>query len=104
MAGVPEIQNIEEMRQREGIDDVELREAVRGLRVADVVNLTFLTGPSTWETLPVRITGRRGGRFQGELVRRPASSRLAELTVGSPISFSRCHIHSVAKRCGFVER
>ena len=33
------IENIEEMRRREGIDDVELREAIRGLRVGDFVRL-----------------------------------------------------------------
>ena len=37
-----EIQDIEGMRRREGIDDVELREAIRGLRVGAFVNLTLL--------------------------------------------------------------
>src|SRR5438477_584590 len=53
-----QIENIEELRRREGIDDVELREEVRGLGVGDVVMLTFLTGTNSFagETLPVRIT------------------------------------------------
>src|SRR5205823_4193524 len=38
------IENIEEMRRREGIDDVGLREEIDGLRVGDFVKLTFLTG------------------------------------------------------------
>ena len=33
-----EIENIEEMRRREGIEDVELREEIRGLRVGDFVS------------------------------------------------------------------
>ena len=57
-----EIENIEEMRCRQGIDDVELREAIRGLRVGDVVRLTFLAGAgsSAGETLSVRVTSIRG--------------------------------------------
>src|SRR5437764_1036180 len=38
------IEDIEEMRQRQGIDDAELREAIRGLEVGDLVRLTLLTG------------------------------------------------------------
>jgi hypothetical protein len=38
------IEDIEEMRRQEGIDDVELRKAIRGLHVGDSVKLTFLAG------------------------------------------------------------
>jgi hypothetical protein len=98
MATVVEIQNIEQMRQREGIDDVELREEVRRLRVGDQVKLTFLTGTRTCETLPVRITRIRGTTFRGALVVEPASAALSELRVGSPVVFTWTHIHSIQKR------
>ena len=39
-----EIENIEEMRRREGIDDVELRSEIRDLQVGDSVRLTLMTG------------------------------------------------------------
>ncbi len=55
-----EIQNIEDMRRREGIEDVELREAIRGLRVAQ------LSRSPSW---PAN-RGRRGKRSRSAL---PAS-------------------------------
>ena len=53
-----EIENIEELRRHNGVDDVELRDAVRSLHVGDAVNLTFLRGNGALggETLLVRIT------------------------------------------------
>jgi len=39
-----EFEDIEEMRRLAGIEDVELREAIRGLRVGDYVRITPLTG------------------------------------------------------------
>jgi len=97
MADSVEIQDIEGMRQKEGIDDVELREEVRRLRVGDLVKLTFVTGPRC-ETLPVRITRIRGEQFRGQLVAAP-SSDLSGLKAGFSVAFTRTHIHSVLKRC-----
>ena len=37
-----EIENIEEMRLREGIVDVELRDQIRGLQIGDLVKVTLL--------------------------------------------------------------
>jgi hypothetical protein len=92
------IENIEAMRLRQGIDDVELREAVRQLRVGDSVKLTLLTGtePLKSETVLVRITRIRGAAFQGELVQRPTSARRSKLRTGARVDFSTIHIHSVA--------
>ncbi len=100
MRHVVEIENIEEMRRREGIDDVQLREAIRGLRIGDFVKLTFLTGatPGAGETLPVRITCIREQGFRGKLVDGPASTRLAQLRAGSKVTFTRDHIHSITKQ------
>ncbi len=92
-----EIENIEKLRLREGIKDVELRRAIRGLRAGDFVKLTLLTGatPSAGETLLVRITSIRGKAFRGKLARSPVSASLSELQAGSPIVFTSDHIHSL---------
>lgn len=91
------IENIEQMRLRLGIDDTELRCAVRRLRVGDAVRLTFLSGsmPAVSETVQVRITELRAGTFRGELASKPASARFADLSRGSAVAFTRGHIHSV---------
>jgi hypothetical protein len=94
-----EIENIDELRRREGIEDVELHEAIRALAVGDVVKVTLLTGTkaSGGETLAVRITSIKGAAFRGKLASRPASAGLANLRVGSPLAFTAAHIHSIAK-------
>jgi hypothetical protein len=93
-----EIENIEEMRRLQGIEDVELRAAIRGLRVGDFVKLTLVaSAPAhTAETLPVRITSIRGTTFRGKLTCGPASAHLAGLKAGSLLVFSAAHIHSVS--------
>ena len=99
MKSLIEIENIEGMRRHEGIDDVELREEVRRLRIGDLVHLTFRIGTKSCagETLLVRITGTKGGAFRGKLSDRPVSADLAKLHVGSLVAFTRDHVHSVAK-------
>jgi hypothetical protein len=94
-----EIENIEAMRRREGIEDVELREEIRGLGVGDLVKLTLLssTNSSAGETLLVRITRIRGSAFRGELADRPISAGLSGLRIGSPVAFTAAHIHSIPK-------
>ena len=92
-----ELENIDEIRRREGIDDVELRKAIRGLDVGDFVKLTFLTGPTSFETLLVRITSIRGHAFRGKLATRPAPTGPSKLRDGSPVAFTTAHIHSLAK-------
>jgi hypothetical protein len=92
-----EIQDVEELRQRVGIDDVELRKQVRRLRVGDLVKLTFLARPGKAETLCVRITSVRRGRFGGDLVAGARTPQLSHLRGGSPVTFTRAHVHSVPK-------
>jgi hypothetical protein len=94
------IEDIESLRCRAGIDDIELRDEIRLLRVGDTVNLTFLKDAVSraGETLAVRITFRRGGCFRGSLAARPASAQLASLRSGGPILFRATHIHSIPKR------
>jgi hypothetical protein len=90
-----QIENIEEMRRRQGIEDVELHEDIGRLRPGDLVKVTFLTGSASFETLSVRITSIRGTAFRGKLASRPLSTELGRLHVGSPIRFCADHIHSI---------
>ena len=92
-----EIENIDEMRRQEGIDDVELRVEIRGLKVGDFVKLTFVTGGAIVETSLVRITSIRGSAFRGKLVKRPTSTGLKRLAAGASVSFTTAHIHSLLK-------
>ena len=92
------LENIEAMRRREGIEDVELRHEIRALTRGDVVRLTFLTGKDQTraETLLVRITSIRGCSFRGKLVSAP-SSRTRDLRPGKSVIFTTDHIHSLLK-------
>jgi len=94
-----EIENIEERRCRLGIEDVELREAIRGLRVGDHVRLTILTGAksSAGETLVVRITRITGSEFRGKLADGLLSPDLPGLRAGAGLAFTANHIHSLPK-------
>jgi len=85
-----EIENIEEMRRQQGIEDVELAEEIRGLKVGHVVLLTFLSSARCFEMVPVRITQKNGIAFHGKLVR--ASSIFGR---GKKVEFTIAHIHSV---------
>jgi hypothetical protein len=68
------IEDIEEMSRLVGIDDVEFREAIRGLRIGDLFKITLPSAvtPPARETVLVRLTGAR-------------------------VVFREAHIHSVAK-------
>ncbi len=92
-----EIENIEEMRRQEGIDDVELRVEIRALKVGDFVRLTFLTSKTSFETVLIRITSIRGTAFRGKFAKRPISASLRKRT-GAPVVFSAAHIHSLLRR------
>ena len=87
------------MRQLAGIDDVDLRQAIRGLRVGALVKLTFLaTAPgAAEETLLVRVTSIRGHAFRGKLASRPTTPGLSELQIGRALAFSASHIHSLPR-------
>jgi hypothetical protein len=99
MRHVVEFEDIEEMRRQQGIDDVELRDEIRGLRIGDTVKITLLPSPGALvgETVLVRITSIRDSAFRGKLVTSPTSPALASLGVGFPITFTTAHIHSVVK-------
>jgi hypothetical protein len=94
---VVELENIEEMRRRRGITDDKLRDEIRALAVGDQVRLTLATGAETFsgKTLHVRITTIKGQSFQGELTKKPSSARGSKLRVGSRVTFTAAHIHSV---------
>jgi len=92
-----EIENIEEIRRQEGIDDVDLRMEIRSLKVGAFVKLTFLTSSTSFETLVVRITSIRGSAFRGKLVKRGSGGR-SKLEAGASVAFTTAHIHSLLKR------
>ncbi|MFL5341504.1 MAG: hypothetical protein ACJ8F7_15270 [Gemmataceae bacterium] len=93
-----QIEDIEEMRRREGIDDVQLRDGVRNLKAGSFVRLTFLPeGKPSGETLAVRIMRIARGRYYGQLAQRAVSAGLAELRPGVPVSFTAAHIHSLGR-------
>jgi hypothetical protein len=90
------VEDIAAMREREGIDDDDLRADIRGLAVGDLVRITLRADPSpAGETVAVRITAISGATFHGTLVGKPASKGLADLGVGRPLTFTAAHIHSV---------
>jgi len=93
-----EIEDIEEKRRQAGIDDVDLRQEIRGLRVGDVVKLTFMAGPHVFETLPVRITSMRGLAFRGTLAHKATAAGLSTVRVGSSVVFTAAHIHSLPRK------
>jgi len=99
MANSVLIENIEAMRRREGIDDIDLREDIGALAVGDFVRLTLVPREpaAAGETLLVEITGIRGSSFEGRLADRPASKALASLNSGAPLAFTADHIHSLPK-------
>ena len=101
-----DIENIEEMRRQQGIDDAELRQAIGRLQVGDSVKLTFRPGvaATSGETLPVLITSIRGQSLQGKLAHKPATAGLAWLLVGSPVEFTTAQIHSIVPKSNQVSQ
>ncbi|MHB1421921.1 MAG: hypothetical protein ACYC3I_01750 [Gemmataceae bacterium] len=98
MQAVIEIENIDELRRHEGIDDVELHEDIGRLQVGDCVRLTFLSGTNMRETLPVRITRIQAGQFRGRLAGPIARPELLGLRPNSLVTFTAGQIHSIAPR------
>ena len=90
MARTVEIENIEEKRRQVGIDDVELREEIRALKVGDAVKLTFMSSTGASESVPVRITRIRGTAFRGKLVKRALA-----IPRGTIVEFTIAHVHSL---------
>jgi len=92
-----EIEDIDTMRRREGINDVALREEIRELKVGDFVKLTLLCGTASFESVAVRITSIKGSLFRGKLADCPTSAALSTLRVGTALAFTTTHIHSLLK-------
>jgi hypothetical protein len=91
------IEDIAGRRRREGIDDPDLRDDIRGLAVGDLVRLTLRAEEAhTGETVVVRITEIGTAGFRGALAGRPASKTLAALGAGFAFAFTADHIHSLA--------
>lgn len=91
------IENIDELRLCNGIDDIELHEEIERLRVGDHVLLTFLSGTNLRTTLPVRITRIRARQFRGRLVARIARPDLLGLRANALVAFTAGQIHSIVR-------
>jgi hypothetical protein len=91
------IENIADLRRREGIEDRELFDAIRALGVGDFVRLTLMADAAagTGETVRVRINGIDAGRFRGRVAEAPKSAALAGVRIGCVLKFTREHIHSL---------
>jgi hypothetical protein len=93
-----EIENIEALRRQQGIDDVELHQEIRGLRVGNIVKLTVSTGtPFPGQALLVRITRIHGLAFRGKVVQGPSNAGLGSLRVGAVLAFTADQIHSIPR-------
>lgn len=92
------IENIEEMRRREGIDDQELHDEIGRLNIGDLVRLTLRVSRHAAETVVYRITSKNKADFRGECASLPLDARLQRLTNGQTLCFSANHIHSVCQR------
>jgi hypothetical protein len=92
------IEDIQAMRRQAGVEDRDLQDEIRGLRIGDTVKLTFQAGPRTFETLAVRITSIRGCAFRGKLASASRSGLVASLRVGTSVTFTSAHIHSVTRK------
>jgi hypothetical protein len=92
-----EIENIDELRRSNGIEDIELHQEIDRLRVGDHVLLTFLSGTALRATLPVRITRIYAGQFRGRLAARIARPELLGLRPNALVAFTAGQIHSIAR-------
>lgn len=96
MPSAIDIENIDELRRREGIDDVELHEDIGRLQVGDHVLLTFLSATSLRATLPVRITRIQADQFRGRLIGTIGRPELLGLRPNILVTFTAAQIHSIA--------
>ena len=96
-----EIENVDMVRPRHGLDDAKFREDVRGLRVGDLVKLTLLSTSASFggETLLVRITRvQDDAAFSGRLASSPTAACLAGVRLGATLAFTAAHIQSIPKK------
>lgn len=93
------VQNIEEMRRREGIEDEDLRRDISAIKIGDRVHLTLISSqkPMGSETVVVRVTKIDGSKYEGALLTRPISKGLNTLPTDLALFFKREHIHSLLK-------
>ena len=92
-----QLQDIEELRRENGIDDVELRLAIRALRVGDYIKLSLLTSARSFETVEVRITSIRGSSFRGRLSQSKTPARRSNHAPALAVAFTTAHIHSIVR-------
>ena len=91
-----EIEDIQQLRWKERIEDLELRAAISHLRIGDSVKLAFRPNKASFagETLLIRITSIRGTAFRGKPAAKPAliglsTGRITRPLQGGPHSLHR---------------
>ena len=89
------IENIDEARKREGIDDVVLRNEIHRLKAGDHVRLSVSSDGKQFEMLAVRITSLKGTAIRGKLLDKPRSRALGTLVPGSAMKFAASQVHSI---------
>ena len=89
------IENIDEARRREGIDDIVLRNEIVRLKAGDHVRLSVSSDGRQFEMLSVRITSLKGTVLRGKLLENPRSRGLGELSAGSAVKFAVGQVHSI---------
>jgi hypothetical protein len=92
------IEDIEDVRRREGIVDAALKVDIGCLKPGQSVKLSLATNRNGFETVTVCITSIRDRTIRGRLVKRPKAPGLKALHVGSIIKFQTGHIHSIVGR------
>ncbi|HEX3314791.1 MAG TPA: hypothetical protein VHR72_07875 [Gemmataceae bacterium] len=89
------IENIDDVRKREGIDDVVLRNEIVRLKAGDQVRLSVSSDGRQFEMLAVRITSLKGNAIRGKLLDKPRSRGLGTLAPGSAMKFAASQVHSI---------
>jgi hypothetical protein len=92
-----EIEDIDARRRQEGIDDVDLQQAIGRLSAGDRVILTLVSdGEATiGESLVVRITRVCKSTLRGKVVETSPRNGRSRVRPGTALTFTRANIHSV---------
>ena len=89
------IENIDEARKREGIDDVVLHDEIVRLKAGDHVRLSVSSDGKQFEMVSVRITSVKGSALRGKVLEKPRSRSLGTLIAGSAMTFKAGQVHSI---------
>jgi hypothetical protein len=89
------IENIDEARKREGIDDIVLHKEIVRLKAGSHVRLSVSSDGKQFEMVNVRITSVKGNALRGKVLEKPRSRSLGSLVAGSAMTFAAGQVHSI---------